>query len=367
MIRVGILGGGHIGLALAALLGAREDCRVRMWGRSVPQSASLRIDAWASATASMPAHLCARAEVQACDTPEAAIADADLVVLAVPAHARSALLRPLAPALADCRLLLVWEGSGRLAETVDALDPRPSAIVGLQRSPLLCRAAPAPQAQAGAVRGRRTVRILGVRDSVVAACLRGSDTAYARRVLRALLPVRLQFAPDYACVRLSPGNPLTHPARLYACASARMRAGGRGTRFYADWDDAASRALLALHGELAGLRDARGLSRRHLRTLTDATRPWTPAALTRITREATALREVRLPLCPVEQGGGMSRWNTDHRFFAEDIGEGLATILADADAAGVAMPTASAIVGWYRGLVAGSGASAADASGAASC
>lgn len=63
----------------------------------------------------------------------------------------------------------------------------------------------------------------------------------------------------------------------------------------------------------------------------------------------------------------MSRWNTDHRFFAEDIGEGLATILADADAAGVAMPTASAIVGWYRGLVAGSGAPAADASGAASC
>lgn len=367
MIRVGILGGGHIGLALAALLGAREECRVRMWGRSLPQCESLRIDAWAAATASMPAHLCARAEVQACDAPEAAVAGADLVVLAVPTHLRAALLRPLVPALADCRLLLAWEGSGRLAETVDALDLRQPAIVGLQRSPLLCRAAPAPQARAGATRNRRTVRILGVRDSVIAACLRRRDTAYAQRVLRAVLPVRLRFATDYACVRLSPGNPLTHPARLYACASAELRVGARGTRFYADWDDAASRILLALHGELARLRDARGLPRRHLRTLADATRPWTPAALTRITREATALREVRLPLGPVEEGSGMSRWNTAHRFFAEDIGEGLATILADADAAGVAMPTASAIVRWYRSLVAGPAALAADATGAASC
>ncbi len=367
MIRVGILGGGHIGLALAALLGAREGCRVGMWGRSLPQHGHLRVDAWAAATASAPARRCARAEVQACDAPEAAIAGADVVVLAVPAHVRAALLRPLVPALADCRLLLAWEGSGRLAETVDALGLQRPTIVGLQRSPLLCRATPAPQAQTDAARSRRTVRILGVRDSVVAACLRRSDIAHARRVLRALLPLRLRFAPDYACVRLSPGNPLTHPARLYACAATPLRAGTRGTRFYADWDDAASQVLLALHGELARLRDARGLPRSHLRTLADAARPWTPAALTRFTREATALRAVRLPLSPVEEGIGMSRWEIAHRFFAEDIGEGLATILADADAAGVAMPTASAIVQWYRGLAAGSETLAADEAVAASC
>jgi hypothetical protein len=364
LIRVAILGGGHIGLALAALLGAREGCEVRLWGRSLPREGELRIDL--RSPPAVAGSLYARADVMLCDAPDTAVADADAVVLAVPVHVRDALLASLSSVLQACRLLLIWEGCGRLAETVEAIGLSRPAIVGLQRSPLLCRAGPASRTSTG-LRGRRTVHLLGARSAVVAATLRSGDRAQARRALHGLLPFRLNFAPDYACVRLSPGNPLIHPARLFACASAASPPGRRGKRFYADWDDAASQVLLALHGELARLRDARGLPRSHLRTLADAARPWTPAALTRATRAATTLRTVRLPLSAAGPSGRAPVWNVAHRFFAEDIGEGLATILADAEAAGVAMPTAAAIVQWYRELLATAGTDGASGQGGLAC
>lgn len=340
MIRVAILGSGPVGQALAAFIGVQPHCDVRLWGRSLGRPGRLSIDAVGTGTVGTDKVVHARGLAIATATAHEAVRDAEVVVLAMPTHVHASVLTPLASALDRCALLLAWEGTGRVPETLRALGLRGPAIAGLQRSPVLCRLR----------RHRREVEILGVRSRVVAAALDRGDTAAVRRLFAALLPFRFDFAPDYACATLSPGNPLIHPARIFRCVPSRLR-GGRGRRLYADWDDAASETLLALHGELARLRDARGLPRRYLRTLRDGSSPMTADALTRATREARTLARVRLPLLETPEG---PVWDVTHRFFREDIGEGLETILAIATETGVSMPVATSIRDWYHALVAAS-------------
>lgn len=265
----------------------------------------------------------------------------DVVILAVPTNVRHTLIAPVAASLDACPLLLAWEGAGRLRQSMRALGIAQPMIVGLQRSPILCRTQ----------RALRSVEILGVRSEVVAATIAAEDTADAQRAMKALLPFRFAFAPNYDCVTLSPGNPLIHPARLYRCDLARLRPGGRGGRFYADWDDRASATLLALHSELARLRDALRLPAEFVHTMADAPTPPSPSQTTCDIRAARSLAGIRLPLSIGAQGYG---WNLQHRFFREDIGEGLAGILEIARSAGVAMPTAQAIEHWHADLRASS-------------
>lgn len=323
MIRIGILGGGHVGHALAALLGAQPGLSVRIWGRSLRKPAHLTLRACGPAgTIAVGAAISERSARRAVD-------GADIVVVTVPTHVRHAILSSVASDLGACMVLVAWEGTGRFADSLRELRIHAPAAAGLQRSPLVCR-----------IRRRgRSVEILGVRSSVVAATVDAGDRARVQRLLSRLLPFPLAWARDYRCVSLSPGNQLIHPARLYACAGSGQRPRAR-TRFYADWDHAASRTLLALHHEVAALRDRLRLPRAFVRTLADRMPPLSAGDVTREIRRQRQLREILLPM----RGGRLDR---SHRFFLEDIGHGLAYLLERGRDAGVNMPTAEAIERWY--------------------
>ncbi|MGP9819921.1 NAD/NADP octopine/nopaline dehydrogenase family protein [Salinarimonas sp. NSM] len=328
MTAVAILGSGGIGLALAALLGGRADLEVSLWGRRAVGLGS-RTFRCVNAGAT-----CAAGRATVRPDPRSAVHDAAVVVLAVPTDARPDLLRMLAGAMPACRVLLAWEGTGPFREELAAIDALWPACAGLQRSPLVAR----PLADGTGCDLR------GVRSSVVAAAVDADDRALVGDVLGALLPVGIEMAPSYDHVSVSPGNPLIHPARLWAIASGpgEDRAADGGG-FYAGWDDRASEILLALHGELARLRDALGLSRSHVRTLVDRDPVPNPARVTAEIRGEAALAEVPVPIRIVD---GRPTLDREHRFVREDIGRGLAYVVALARRAGQAMPTAEAIVAW---------------------
>jgi hypothetical protein len=159
-----------------------------------------------------------------------------------------------------------------------------------------------------------------------------------------LFPFHFSFAPDYACVSLSPGNPLIHPARLFGCANVDLDTVSRRKRFYGDWDDLSSQILLDLHREFASLRTALGLPKKFMRTLVDHKVARSPAEITHEIRSELRLSEILLPLRMVR-----NRWQLDrmHRFFQEDIGEGLSHILGVARETDVHLPTMEAIHSWY--------------------
>lgn len=319
-------------MALASLLGARENLEVVLWGRTP------RLDGRGVVTSRGPdGALLSRGLVRAEPQPEQAADGAAIVILTVPTHARRQLLAALAPQLGRCVLLLSWEGTGHFAGELATCGLDPAIGAGLQRSPLIARHTRRPG----------SVAMLGVRSSVVAGAIAASERRRILALLHALFPFAFRMAPSYEHVVLSPGNPLIHPARLFSWQPARRR---RAERFYADWDDRASAVLLALHAELAGLRDQLGLSRRHIVTLKERRPRLSDAQLTAEIRAETRLGAVPMPL---RQSAAGPAPDPAHRFIREDIGEGLAQIVALARAQGVAMPTAEAIVAWGRNLAAG--------------
>jgi len=328
LIRIAILGAGNVGHALAALLGSRPVFDVKLWGRHVPSSASLELHAFGSR--GTYAVGCAMAE----PSLRCAVEGADIVVLTVPAHVRHSILEQIARFLGSCALLLAWEGMGCFAESLHALGIKGPAAVGLQRSPVICRTR-----QPG-----RSVEILGVRSQVVAASVEPSDGRRAARLTECIFPFHFSYASEYACVSLSPGNPLTHSARLYSCANVGLERVSRRKRFYSDWDDLASQTLLDLHGEFARLRGVLGLPKKFMRTLVDDQETPSSAQVTRDIRSEFRLSEILLPLRMVR-----NRWQFDlrHRFFQEDLGEGLNHILRVAKERGVRLRTMEAIQDWY--------------------
>jgi hypothetical protein len=327
LIRIAVLGAGHIGDALVALLGARPEFEVVLWGRRLRRCGELEVTAFGEAG------IYAVGSAIAEPSLARAVDGAEVVVCTVPAHVRWHLLRRIARRLDACLLLVAWEGMGRFAESVRALGFDPRLAVGFQRSPMLCRRR----------ERHRSVEILGVRSRVVAAPVDSGNLGAVEKAIGAVLPFHFSFASEYAYAALSPGNPLIHPARLYSCALRRRIA--VGMRFYADWDDDASEVLLRLHAELATLRDALGLAASCLSTLVDGARP-SPRRVTRAILAARPLRAISLPIRLTARGPELDR---RHRFFDEDIGEGLAHIHRVARRCGLHLPTTEAICRWYAG------------------
>lgn len=326
MIRIAILGAGNIGHALVGLLGSRPEFDVVVWSRRLLRSVVLEVTVFGEG--GMYAVGSARVE----PSLARAIHGAEVVVCTVPAHIRHSLLKRIAGQLDACVLLVAWEGMGRFAESVRELGIDPCLAVGFQRSPILCR-------MRG---GHRSVEILGCRSQVVASPVDPGSLHHVQDMVSAVLPFRFAFVGEYVYAALSPGNPLIHPARIYSCSMRQTIA--LGTRFYADWDDHASEVLLSLHRELAELRDALGLSASWLLTLIDRFGPPAPGQVTGEIRAARPLRSIRLPVRETLRGPELDR---THRFFCEDIGEGLAHIRRVARQLGLHLPMTETIYRWY--------------------
>jgi len=323
--RLTILGGGHVGQTLVALLGGRFDISTTIWSRRWRHARLIH----RRAIGREGTYGIGQARIQ--PSLRQAVDRADIIVIAVPGHGRAALLKRIAGRIDTCALLVAWEGLGAFPETLRHLGMAGPTIVGLQRSPLCCRALSGD-----------TVEILGVRTRVVAATVDSGDSSRAARLMKAIFPFKFAFAPDYRCVSLSPGNPMIHPARLYSCGHAGADPIRPGVRFYQDWNDSASRVLIDLHREVADVRDRLRLPRAFVRTLVDESDP-APQAVTRDIRAARSLDGILLPVRSFRR-----RWQLDrrHRFFREDIAESLAYIRRIARSGGVTMPVADAISAW---------------------
>ena len=328
MIRVAILGSGNVGHALGAFLGSRSELDVVLWGRRLPRRAALTLRCFGVKGTY------ALGTVLAEPMLSRAISGAEVVILALPAHVRDRILAQVCGRLRDAALLVAWEGLGRFSESLREHRVDGPIAVGLQRSPLLCRTH----------RRWQSVELHGVRRQVVAATLEPADKLCAKAILDEVFPFHFTLAPSYVCVSLSTGNPLIHPARLYSFAQSGA-AVRRSIRFYADWTDEASKTLLALHSEVAQLRAALRLPRKYVDTLADHRPSLSLAEITQSIRSEPRLARI---LFPVRMWRNRLELDYRHRFFREDIGEGLAYMVSIAHKAGVEMPMASTIHAWYR-------------------
>ncbi|MDJ0629991.1 MAG: NAD/NADP octopine/nopaline dehydrogenase family protein [Rhodobacter sp.] len=330
MIRVSILGFGNIGHAVCALLGRLPTLDVTVWGRSIASRQEVDVVGLSQGRVACAGRASKEPDLRA------ATQAAEVIIVATPAYAAWSIAERALRHARSCKLLVVWEGTGQSVRRFgEGLSPGFS-IAGLQRSPIIAQIA-----------GRdKSVEIHGIRSRVVAALLRGRGADRentARAMLQSLIPCQFVFAPDYDCVTLSPGNPMIHTARLYRLGEMVEEGAGLPASFYTDWDDRSSVLLLKLHGELTKVRDRMGISDRFVTTLLDRPQSPQPREITREIRAETVLGKIP---APVLGPAGAARLDGAHRFFRDDIAEGLPAITALARRTGIRTPMMDKIIAW---------------------
>lgn len=318
--RVAVLGAGGGGRASAYLL-ASHGLAVRLW--EAPQFApnlgdladgTLRQDVAPGGQI--------RLDLITTDLP-AAIADADLIVACVQRGSHRAIGEQLAGCMADEQTLLLNPGSlGGALEIAAIFRAHGRALPRLAETGTLAHCArPVP----GGVRTTLTVR------HVFCAALPATRTPDVLQMLRPYYP-HLVAAQSVLETGLYNGNPVLHPAIALLNAGALERNDG-AFRFYGDgMTPAVARLIAAVDAERQALAAAFDLKLIPEPTLSVMQGYADHDDYLRCYRDSDIFAPLVAP-------------NTlDHRYFHEDVGQGLITWLALAGVAGVRLPLVEALV-----------------------
>ena len=208
-LEVTVCGGGRTGHLDAVLFSRQPGVRVS-WLTTNPEVVS---GAASGLTAQLPDGSLLEGEPAHVGTdPASAVVNADIVVLTVPAHARAATLRAIAPHLRGDKPVYVGAipgfcGFDWLAEEI--LANRPNAVIwGMKDVPHT----------AFDLKPGRSVRVGGAKQRLhVAVHRRTSETDRAALAshLAALFEAPVAMLGDYLEVTLTPGNPIMHSSVIY--------------------------------------------------------------------------------------------------------------------------------------------------------
>lgn len=331
-----ICGGGSLAHALAAVVGALPEAEVRVMSRQ-PGRWGRRVRAIYLDRAEVVGAVAAATDDPAC------LADADAVLLAVPQIAVDEWLDRIARHAPASAWVVALPGYGGIDWRARARLGPERRFAGLQRVPYVRRTIAYGEA----------VWISGIRPRLYVAVPggRADATADAVRLVGELLGMPVSGLASYLPINLTTTNPTFHPARLHAlfAGEAGSRCSDPPPQFYADWDDAASRAFCRLDAEMAAILRGLGEDPSMLMDLKRHYGTRQPTALTGVIRRIAALRDRPVPVRPTPERG----WVLDRHcpYVTEDIPFGLAPIAALAEVAGVDAPFTRAVLAWADRLL----------------
>lgn len=331
MTCITVCGGGSLAHAIVAVLGAQPDVQVRILTRQ-PTRWSPVVRAIYLDVAEIAGKL-----VAASNRPSEVIPGTQIVILCVPSCAREETLTAIAPFLDRDTWIGCFPGFGGFEwQSRSILGPE-AKVFGLQRVPYVRKT----------ISYGETVWISGIRPRLVLGALPSSEVRTISRRIEQLLGIPTDPTANYLPITLSASNPLFHPARIYSAFSSLPTDGEFSEKalFYEEWDDAASRAYLALDDELQGICS-------EIPTDLTAAQPIRlhygiddEGGLTHRIRSLRSLRDRYLPLLRTDTG-----YVPDvHSYcFSEDISFGLVIVKGVAEIVGVATPTIDRVIGWAQ-------------------
>ncbi|MBY0522681.1 MAG: NAD/NADP octopine/nopaline dehydrogenase family protein [Gemmataceae bacterium] len=319
---VAILGAGHGGLALAAFL-AQQGHRVALWNRSservacVAELGGVRLTSAGAEEVLAPIAL-------ATSHIAAAVADARLILVAVPAFAHADIARQCAPHLRDGQSVLLMPG-----RTGGALEfRRVLREAGCRARILLGEANTFPLAARNT--GPASAVIFGTKSEVLAAALPAVRTPDLLAAWQPLLPM-LTAARSVLHTSLTNVGAMLHPVITLLNADRIQR--GDSFDFYAEGvTPAVAATLAAADAERLAIARAYGVP---VCSLTD----WIASAYGHHadTMQAAvggnpAYKGIKAPT------------KIEHRYLLEDVPTGLIPLIELAAAAGIATPTLRSLV-----------------------
>ncbi len=328
MTKVAIVGAGAVARAYAVLL-ARDGHGVALWSPSGGGVADLRpaaeaVAAWPRARAVVLAHSGVaegRATIAALVAADE-VAEADVVIVAVPAPAYATVLPRIAPHLRDGQWVFVSAALSLaplwLSELAAAAGARPRVA-----------AAGTTVATARATDGG--VAIMTVRTRLAVAALPAAATHAAQATLAALFGDRFDTAADVLAVTLTNINPVAHAAMALANVTRIERAEAWPQYHYLT--PAVARLVEAMDRERRATAAAFG---RDVTTIEQHFRRSFDVAATTLAGIAAELHRRR--------GGPPGPTTLATRFVLEDVPYGLAFTAALARIVNVAVPVTDAAI-----------------------
>lgn len=181
--------------------------------------------------------------------PADVIPEADIIIVAAPAHAHGPLLVRIAPFVRTGTWIgtLFAQGGFDWAAAA-AFRSRPgvvSLVFGLQNIPWICQK----------VRYGHSARIIGPKQALYLAAYPTASAQLAARVVGDLFGIPCKTVPNFLSLTLTPSNQIIHPARYWAIfkdydGKKVYDRASLPAKLYADFDELSAEELAKLDNEL---------------------------------------------------------------------------------------------------------------------
>lgn len=354
MIHVTVCGAGNAAHVLVPVLAATQAVDTTVFAPLAEEAArwSSVLGAAGAVAVTLPdGHGLAGRPALVTADPRAAAADADLVLLALPAFAHEPVLRALAPHLPPTAQICALPARGGfdwLARQV--LPGHQAALLGLQTLPWACRIRVWGQA----------AEVLGVKTGVDLAAWPPELAVEAAQQLASLVRVAVQPVSGFLALTLANTGQLIHPGIMYGLFHAwdgRSFGADQAPLFYGGVDDETAALLQALSNEVQAITAAlqQALPQLDLSSVLPLD-VWLRRAYAGQIDDASTLRSaftsnraysgLRAPLRLVEENAYVPWFEA--RYLSEDVPYGLLVTRGIAELAGVATPTIDRVLNWAQ-------------------
>lgn len=267
-----------------------------------------------------------------------AVASAEIVLICVPHGDLERTIRRVARQVLPATLVGGVPGFGGFGLRASALLGGGVTAFGTQRIPFVVR---------GYIPGR-SVHIGGIRRQTFVATIPAHHSRPVAELLHHVLGVRTVPVSHYVNVELSPSNSIVNPARLYSSFGPIATRGPRaGEEFFADWDLAASRTLLAIDREV---QKGRYLIPRDTSFVTPILMQYDANNATTLTSRIRHLHALAGRPLPIRRRGATVCLDTRSAYVHEDIDRGLVLVRDILCLAGARTPLIDHILEWRRTL-----------------
>lgn len=332
--RICVCGGGNMGHAIAAILGAKEDLHVdvltrnpNQWDESVVAEIEYR-----SIVVGTPNIIT--------NDPSKVIPYADLVFITVPAFGRAQLLNRIKPYLKANTWVGCFPGSGGFSWIAKSILDEDINIFGLQRVPYISRI----------IEYGKSVNITGIKKELFVASIPASKIYELSAILEEVFDLPVKPLHNYLEVTLSNSNPILHPSRLYSLFHDYYpgKFWDEKILFYEDWDVFSSEILLKCDEEIQAIRDVLPMDMSGIKSLKEHYESEDEIAITKKLSSITAFKGIPTDMIKTHEGYIP---NLNSRYFTEDIPFGLIILKGMAELVRIETPTIDMILEWSQQLI----------------
>ncbi|MBU5483064.1 NAD/NADP octopine/nopaline dehydrogenase family protein [Clostridium sp. MSJ-11] len=332
-LNICILGGGNVGTLLLGDIGSNKDLSVRLF-TSNPHKWSHEIEVCSNDNT---VKYKGKIDIIS-DNPEDVIGDADIIISTLPSQVFPKIIGKIKSFIKSRTWIGVMPGSGGSEFYCKELLEIGCILFGFQRVHGISRIK-----EYG-----KSVYDLGKKNELHIAAIPVDQTESICMKLENIMKIKCNPLPNYLNVTLTPSNSILHTTRLYTMFY-HYKEGlfwDEVIDFYEEWNDEASKMLIACDEELQLLcKSISGLNLTGVKSLKEHYESGTPEEMTKKINNIIPFKGIKAPMIKTQRGY-IPDFNS--RYFLEDFPYGLCIIKGFCDVVGLDTPNIDKVLIWFE-------------------